>query len=296
MPKKKEEKARTAPTSARSRPKCEDCADKLPGYGLPSETSGGRNKRRWCSSCAQAHAGAVHVSTGKPPQKRQCSRLIICTRPDGHDEKCNGAAGDEAKMAKKKKSKGSTAAKPAKGKKAKAAAQAEPEAEPEAKPEACLRTENCTRPNRHPGGCRLKQGKPRSAARETPSKARAPTGGTSSAESAEPSPDRNSATGRPVQKRKQVDRAGDLVTLTDQPMAEGRTTEAPMCKKCTDQPQAPGKYVQCLMCQKIHTSLESMGHRFFGLVKAAPKKQHAAKKKAASKKQKDTFAPHGGRR
>jgi hypothetical protein len=79
--------------------------------------------------------------------------------------------------------------------------------------------------------------------------------------------------------------------LTDQLVAE-----APTCKKCTGQPQAPGKYVQCLMCQKIHTSLESMGHRFFGLVKAAPKKQHAAKKKAASKKHKDTFAPHGGRR
>jgi hypothetical protein len=40
--------------------KCEDCELKLPTFGLPAE-----GKKRWCSGCAKAHAGAVDVGNTK---------------------------------------------------------------------------------------------------------------------------------------------------------------------------------------------------------------------------------------
>jgi hypothetical protein len=52
--------AKACADPAAANKKCEDCQLKVPSFGLPAE-----GKKRWCSGCAKAHAGAVAADSWK---------------------------------------------------------------------------------------------------------------------------------------------------------------------------------------------------------------------------------------
>ena len=51
----------------------QDCTSKAPHFGLPSE-----GRKRWCSSCARQHYGAVNVV--RPPRVRAAGQRSFPVR------------------------------------------------------------------------------------------------------------------------------------------------------------------------------------------------------------------------
>ena len=76
------------PVRLHKKGKCEDCALKVPSFGM----KGKRPTKRWCSGCAKAHAGAVSVSQHKRCEDCDLNLPSLGMQDERKKRWCSGCA------------------------------------------------------------------------------------------------------------------------------------------------------------------------------------------------------------